>query len=202
MHHSITEKEIINQLVFDAHLYSHYSGTYLTFVHSRSKSASFERTVLFFGPEHFMHLVGVNSFTCSAIEFYKKCLDGSVVIGDCTPTHSAKNREEKIALFPQLFDYSKSKFYKFGNRDLSAYWDDFSCATGNDAGVVGFDQRNERISAQIPVTIIKQPIYKYCSETHKIYAVIQIPKIPKGKETVLYEIKAGFYESFCSLEQT
>lgn len=190
-----TDRELLDELMLDAKQYSLYAGTYLEFVHTRSRNNPPEHNLIYVGPENFMHLVGIESDTCTAIDFYKKCLEGSVRIEDCTPVHDKHNREQKTMLFPLLFDFSRAKFYKFGNKDLSTYWDDFEFATGNDAGTIGYDLRNPASDYPVPVTLINQPISRYCSEIHRILAVVQLFGSPFGEKTLLFEIKEGIYDS-------
>lgn len=195
-----TEREIIKAVKADAQQYSIYAGKYLTFVHVRSKNSDIHNDTVFFGCENFMHLVGVKSETCSAIDFYKKCLDGTITLDECTPSHTIKNRNEKIMLFPELFDFSNSKVYKIGERDLSTTYNNFVLATGNDRGTVGYDYRDTNMSHPIPITLLGKPISYYCSAVNKIIVVLQ-KDIPVTEESYLiYEVKSGVYNSLRNKE--
>ena len=69
-----TDRELLDELMLDAKQYSLYAGTYLEFVHTRSRNNPPEHNLIYVGPENFMHLVGIESDTCTAIDFYKKWL--------------------------------------------------------------------------------------------------------------------------------
>lgn len=190
-----TEERLKEGLMAAASLYRQYAGTTLVFVHSRSKRETPAFTEIYFGAENFMHLVGIKSGTLSARAFYEACLNGTVAAADCTPRHSFANRNEKIRIFPDLFDFSKSKLYKIGDRDLSTELDDFVLATGNQNGTVGYDHRNPENPFPFPVTLLGYPLSYYCSKPDKIIAVVQ--KTRSGNR-LIYEIKEGVFAQYQS----
>lgn len=187
-----TNEEIIELLRVDAELYSKYAGSWLEFLHSKSKNSPLQKNVIYFGQEHFMHLVGVKSKTYYAAEFYEHCLDRSIEIEDCTPVHDAKNRNEKVSTFPKLFDFARSAIYKIGEKDLSTAYDDFFIATGNSDGTIGYDFRDINSDHPFPVTLLTRPLWYYCSEANRILAVAQ--KFEDGSSRVVFEIRKGLYE--------
>ena len=196
-----TEREIIEAVKADAQQYSKYAGKYLEFLHKRSKKTDLCNDTVFFGCENFMHLVGIKSKTNTAIEFYERCLDGTVTLDDCTPSHNIKNRNEKIMLFSGLFDFSNAMIYKIAEHDLSTLYDDFVLATGNDKGTVGYDYRDSNMPHPIPVTLLGRPISYYCSTVNKIIAVLQ-KDVPVTEENhLIYEVKAGVYNNLCNKEK-
>lgn len=192
----LTEEEVIAKLTLCAGLYAQYAGKYLTFFHTRSKKDTPERDTVYFGVENFMHLVGIRCTTASSSSFYEKCLEARVVIGDCTPTHSEYNRNEKIVTFPQLFDFAKSKIYSFAAKDLTTEYNEFAIATGGRAGTMGYDFRNPHSSVAIPVTLMKNPLFLYCSAPHKIIAVVRHETLNIDMDDIVYEIKQGVVETF------
>ena len=190
-----TEEKILSALRTNAELYARYAGTYLTFIHARSRSAPPQSSPVYFGCEQFMHLVGIRSETGSAAEFYERCLNGAVKPEDCTPTHSVANRNQKIAILPLLFDFSRAKIYQFGDKDLSTKYNDFTIATGNRNGTIGYDNRDPHIGCPIPVTLLTSSLQTYCSEVHKLLAVVQQAQPTSREKTVIYERKDGVLDA-------
>lgn len=173
----------------DAAIYSRYADAYLEIWHSRSKSSEVGMTTVFMGRENFMHLVGVDSQTCTAFEFYEKCLSGDVKIEDCSPLHSWSNRSIRSALFPSLFDFSRSWLYRIGKKDLSTFKSEFDIAIGSDAGTVGYAAKYKN-KKHIPTTLTDRPIAYYCSSPDKILAILKHDTKAKEKE-LIFEIKKG-----------
>lgn len=145
-----------------------------------------------------MHLVGVDSLTYSAAEFYDACINERIVISDCSPSHgNYRERNRKNSRFKELFRFSHSMLYRIGTRDASTLYNDFQIMTGNRDGVIGYDDRDKTVSSLIPVTLLDKGISEYCSNPEKILAVVE--KCTDGEsDIVLYECTKGFYTSLAS----
>ena len=180
----------IQALIRNAKIYSAYADTKVQFFFSKAKNKPISNCQIYFGKRNFMHLVGIDSSTCSSEEFYEKCREGTVDPVDCKPSHSIISRDEKVFVFPKLFEFSNSKIYKMGEKDASTAFDDFYLATGNDAGTIGYDFREVRKDYAIPVTLLPNPISKYCTDLYKIIAVFQINDESDSRE-LLFEIAKG-----------
>lgn len=188
----LPDEKLLDILHRDALAYSVYADSYLEFWHTRSKRDEVHHTRVFFGRDNFMHLVGVNSRTCSAFSFYEKCLDGSIRIEDCSPTHDVNNRNTRAQLFESLFNFSHSKIYRIGEKDLSTSKNDFDIATGNNQGTIGYSNRYRKTKA-IPITLTDRPIQFYCSETERILAVL-LRKTTADTGELIFEITNGLFE--------
>ena len=192
---SYTNEEIIVQLIDNAKLYSKYSEKYLVLLHTKSrKQLPPDKTVVYFGKENFMHLNGIRSSTYNAFEFFDSCLSGIIQTDNCTPAHSVSNRNAKIMVFKSLFDYSKSKLYKFAYKDLPTDKDDFLLATGTSSGTIGYDFRHS--DNLIPTTLLNNSISYYCSDLQKILAVVQKCHLSDKEYDVIYEIKDGIFNLY------
>ncbi len=185
----LPDDKILDALHRDALAYSVYADAYLEFWHSKSRNDEVHHTCIYYGRENFMHLVGIKSRTCSAYEFYEKCLDCSVTIADCTPTHDVVNRNTRIKLFESLFNFSQAKIYRIGEKDLTTPKNDFDIATGNEQGTIGYANRYKNTKA-LPTTLTDKPIRFYCSETEKILAVL-LRKTQADAGTLIFEITKG-----------
>lgn len=62
---------------------------------------------------------------------YEACLNGTIKIEDCSPTHSLNNMYEKISVINNLLDFKHSKCYRIGEKNLITKDNDFELATGN-----------------------------------------------------------------------
>ena len=185
--------QILKQLHQNALQFSRYENSVLVFYHTPSRHSPCSWSEVYFSKQQFMHLMGIKAPRITAEEFYERCIRKTVTAADCIPRHSYSNRNAKIMLFPELFDFSRAKLYEFAEKDLSTELNDFTLATGNSKGTVGYDTRLMYQRRPFPVTLLSNPITYYCSRPEKILAVVQRLD---GDERVLYEAKKGLYESF------
>ena len=155
-----------------------------------------------------MHLVGIKSETLYAEEFYGACLMGTVAGKDCSPTHSVTNMYEKVSVVNELLDFKHSKCYRIGEKDLITKDNDFEMATGNSAGVVGYDHRISQKGTKLvdktkyamPTTLITTPITQLVSQPEKITFILQKDINEDTYSKVFFEIKQNLiqeeYSSF------
>ena len=144
-----------------------------------------------------MHLAGIKSETLSAIEFYEACIDGTITKKDCTPRRDANTMYSKVAIMEQMLDLRNSKCYKIGEKDLVTRDNDLEMATGNLAGVMGYDSRIrikgtnklDKTKAPIPTTLLNNSITQYCSRPQKIMFILQKSDGEDTYNKLFYEIK-------------
>ncbi|MDY3773819.1 MAG: PBECR4 domain-containing protein [Eubacterium sp.] len=138
---------------------------------------------------------------------YEACLNGTIKIEDCSPTHSLNNMYEKISVINNLLDFKHSKCYRIGEKNLITKDNDFELATGNSSGVIGYDHRisqkgskklNRNINA-MPTTLLATPITQLVSNPEKIMFILQKPIQEKRYQKILYEIKKGLLRENYSL---
>lgn len=189
----LTSEELLTELHKSAVLYSKYADTVLLFICRENKADKYDFYEVRFGKNNFMHLAGIKSKMLSANEFYEVCLAGTVAKEHCNPGRNAGTMYSKVSVMCQLLDLSKSKCYKIGKKDLVTRDNDFEMATGNEAGVIGYDLRINT-KASIPTTLLNNPITDYCSRPQKIMYILQRQYNEKAYKKVFYEIKKGLFE--------
>ena len=143
----------------------------------------------------------------SAQKFYEACLNGTIKIEDCSPTHSLNNMYEKISVINNLLDFKHSKCYRMGEKDLITKDNDFELATGNNTGVIGYDHRISQSDSKkinqnkkaMPTTLLTTPITQLVSNPEKIMFILQKPIQEKRYQKILYEIKKGLLRENYSL---
>lgn len=203
----LTETQLILKLHTSALMYSIYADTTLLFIFSKGKESPYGTYEATFYQYNFMHLAGIKSQTMSAQKFYEACLNGTIKIEDCSPTHSLNNMYEKISVINNLLDFKHSKCYRIGEKNLITKDNDFELATGNSSGVIGYDHRisqkgskklNRNINA-MPTTLLATPITRLVSNPEKIIFILQKPIQEKRYQKILYEIKKGLLRENYSL---
>lgn len=86
----LSDDELLNAIYKAAHEYSKLIGNSYLIIGKNRKSDYFWFQC-YFEKKHFMHLLGINSRTLSATEFYDKCelynkgMDEGIAISDCSP---------------------------------------------------------------------------------------------------------------------
>ena len=193
----LTPEELLSILHRSAKLYSEYADTTLLFIFREKKSDVYDYYEVRFGKNNFMHLAGIKSETLSAREFYEACLKDTITRNDCNPRRDANAMYSKVAIMEQMLDLRNSKCYKIGEKDLVTRDNDFEMATGNSAGVIGYDSRVkikgtdelDRTKSPIPTTILNNAITQYCSKPQKIMFILQKAEGESTYKELFYEIK-------------
>ena len=193
----LTPDELLSILCKSAKLYSEYVDTTLLFIFREKKSDAYDYYEVRFGKNNFMHLAGIKSETLSAIEFYDACIDGTITKKDCIPRRDATTMYSKVAIMEQMLDLRNSKCYKIGEKDLVTRDNDFEMATGNLAGVMGYDSRIrikgtnklDKTKSPIPTTLLNNSITQYCLRPQKIMFILQKSDGEDTYNKLFYEIK-------------
>lgn len=139
----------------------------------------------------------------SAKDFYEACLEGKITRNDCNPRRDANTMYSKVAIMEQMLDLRNSKCYKIGEKDIVTRDNDFEMATGNSAGVMGYDSRIkikgtdklDRTKSPIPTTILNNSITQYCSRPQKIMFILQKSEGESTYKEMFYEIKKDLIQT-------
>ena len=199
----LTPDELLSILCKSAKLYSEYADTTLLFIFREKKVDEYDYYKVRFGKNNFMHLAGIKSETMSANQFYEACINGTITKKDCTPRRDANTMYSKVAIMDQMLDLRNSKCYKIGEKDLVTRDNDFEMATGNSAGVMGYDSRIrikgtdrlDRTKSPIPTTLLNNPITQYCSRPQKIMFILQKADGENTYNKLFYEIKKDLIQT-------
>ena len=199
----LTPDELLSILHKSAKLYSEYADTTLLFIFREKKSDAYDYYEVRFGKNNFMHLAGIKSETLSAKDFYEACLEGKITRNDCNPRRDANTMYSKVAIMEQMLDLRNSKCYKIGEKDIVTRDNDFEMATGNSAGVMGYDSRIkikgtdklDRTKSPIPTTILNNSITQYCSRPQKIMFILQKSEGESTYKEMFYEIKKDLIQT-------
>ena len=148
-----------------------------------------------FEKKHFMHLLGINSKTLSANEFYDRCemynnISGEgLKISDCQPSrnHNRKTINEKSSCCADMLRIQDAQYMKVGVKDKISQHVDFSYGYGNNA-ILGFKKCGEE---SFPITLIPRNIDEFMSQKYKIVFVLRKRSTEEKYEDVLVERKKG-----------
>ncbi len=197
----LSEREFVSNLQCAAMRYNELLDRDVLFIY-RNKERMYDFYQMYFGKDNFMHLAGVRrTKENKAVDFYDKCLAGTIKLEECKPKHSIVNMHEKVAVIHTLLDYGNCKCYRAGYKGLITRYDDFEFAIGNTSGIVGYTNKlsgEDKYEVNpnhlpIPYTLIPNDIKQYCQETSKIMFVLsKKPTEDKYKE-LYYEIKKGIF---------
>ena len=116
----LSDEALLKAIYRAASEYSNLIGNSYLII-GKNKNSNYFYFQCFFEKKHFMHLLGIDSKTLSATEFYDKCdmhnqgMGDGIKIADCTPSrnHNRTTINEKFqsvlmevkkGLFKELFD--------------------------------------------------------------------------------------------------
>ena len=189
-----SEDEIIRLLKAAAESYNRYLNKKLLFIfHENKKDPIYDCYEVFFGKENFIHLSGFSRGDISALEFFDKCLDGSLLLKEARYSENVKSASAKLDVLSNLLDYKNAVIYRMGEADFITLKNRFEVAIGRDNGLMGFDKRKNGLP--IPVTVIKGDLYDYVSTPQKVVAVLAKNKYDEYYDTLLGGPKQGLVVS-------
>ena len=163
----------------------------------KNKNTNYYGFQCYFEKKHFMHLLGIDSKTWSATEFYDKCdmynkgVGKGIIIADCTPSrnHNRTTISEKCSCCADMLRIHNAKFMKAGSKDKISEYVDFTYGYGSEA-ILGFKQQRD---TSFPITLIPRCIDEFVTQKYKIIFVLQkYIKEAKYKQ-ILVEIKKGLF---------
>ena len=144
-----------------------------------------------------MHLLGIDSATMSATEFYDRCdaynkgTGDGITIEDCTPSrnHNRTTINVKSSCCADILHIQDARYMKVGLKNKISQYVDFTYAYGNEA-ILGFKAQGE---ISFPLTLIPRNIDEFVSQKYKIVFILE-KKMKEDKfSNVLMEIKKGLF---------
>ena len=204
---NFTDSQLLEQIHHSAVEYSYLlNKEFLIVGKSKKKSPAYLWFICSFRENQFMHLLGIDSKTMSAKEFFLKALNynsampsiENLSINDCTPSrdHSRKNINEKSSCAPELFQLNKAKYFCVGPSDKQRKYVDLSYVYGKEA-ILGFSNENRNFN--FPRTIITDDIDNCTTARYKTMYVFFRDKYSKAPfHDTIYEIKANILKSIHS----
>lgn len=194
---NLSDEALLNAIYASAKAYSQLIGNEYLIVGKNKESGYFWFQCHFY-KKYFMHLLGIQSKTLNAEEFYMKCEEYNceqgkgIMISDCTPSrnHNRKTINEKSSCCAEMLHIENAKYMKVGLKDKISEFVDFAYAYGNIA-TLGFQQNG--LKSSFPVTLIPRSIDEFTSKKYKIIFILQ-KKIREDKyKKLLVEIKEGIF---------
>lgn len=164
----------------------------------KNKNTDYFGFQCYFEKKHFMHLLGIDSKTLSATEFYDKCAlynigEGKgITIADCTPSrnHNRTTINEKCSCCADMLRIQDAKYMKIGLKDKISQYVDFTYGYGSEA-TLGFQQQRD---TSFPITLISRCIDEFATQKYKVIFVLQKNTMEKKYKQILVEIKKGLFE--------
>ncbi len=161
----------------------------------KNKNSKFFWFQCHFEKKYFMHLLGIDSKTLSATEFYDKCeeyntgIGDGIKISDCQPSrnHNRTTINEKCSCCADMLRIQDAKYMKVGLKDKISQFVDFTYAYGNMA-TLGFQKLG---NTSFPITLIPRNIDGFTSKKYKIIFVFEKKFKDKKYRNILVEIKKG-----------
>lgn len=192
----LSDAELLQAIYSAAREYSNLIGnTYL--IIGKNRNSDFFWFQCRFEKKHFMHLLGIDSRTLKATEFYDKCNgynngeDDGITVSDCTPSrnHSRVTLNEKCSCCADMLRIQDAKYMKVGLKDKISQYVDFSYAYGNMA-TLGFKAIRD---TSVPVTLIPRNIDEFVIKKYKIVFVLKKKSTDKSYQEILMEAKEGLF---------
>ena len=193
----LSDAELLNVIYKAASEYSKLIGKSFLII-GKNRNSGYFWFQCYFEQKHFMHLLGIDSKTLSATEFYERCNsynegkgDG-ILISDCTSSreHSRTTVNEKSSCCADILRIQDAKYMKVGLKDKISQYVDFSYGYGSMA-TLGFKKIG---NTSFPVTLIPTNIDKFVSMKYKILFVLQKDKQSKNYKKIYSEVKKGLFE--------
>lgn len=150
-----------------------------------------------FEKKYFMHLLGIDSKTLSANEFYNKCQEynngtgAGILISDCHPSrnHNRTTINEKSSCCADMLRIQDARYMKIGFKNKISRYVDFTYAYGSMA-TLGFQKSG---NSSFPITLIPRSIDEFSSAKYKIILLFE-KKIEDAKySNLLVEIKRDLF---------
>lgn len=151
-----------------------------------------------FEKKYFMHLLGIDSKTLSANEFYDKChayntgTGSGILISDCHPSrnHNRTTINEKSSCCADILRIQDARYMKIGFKNKISQYVDFTYAYGSIA-ILGF-QKSGNMSS-FPITLIPRSIDEFSSTKYKIILLFEKKIEDEKYSNLLVEIKPGLF---------
>lgn len=192
----LSDEELLKAIYKAAFEYSKLIGnSYLIIGKNRNSDYFWFRCQ--FEKKHFMHLLGIDSKTLNAAEFYDKCNaynnsgGEGINVSDCTPSrnHSRTIINEKCSCCADALRIQDAKYMKVGLKDKISQYVDFTYGYGNTV-TLGFKEWRD---SSFPITLIPKSIDEFVSKKYKIVFVLQKRIVEEKYKSILVEVKRGLF---------
>ena len=164
----------------------------------KNKNSDYFWFQCYFEKKHFMHLLGIDSKTLSATEFYDRCVaynrgeGNGITIADCTPSrnHNRTTVNEKSSCCAEMLRIQDAKYMKVGLKDKISQYVDFTYGYGSEA-TLGFKRQRD---SSFPITLIPRKIDDFVTQKYKIVFVLEKKSGDEKYVRTLAEIRKGLFE--------
>lgn len=176
---SLNNDELIEAIYAAAKEYSNLQDKDYLIIAKNTKSEFFWFTC-HFKPKNFMHLLGIDSKTYNATDFYGKCIEHfedpevKITLNDCTPSrkHSRKDVNQKCSCCSEILKIKEAKYLKTGIKDKISQHVDFQYAYGKEA-TLGFKmEKRDKNGICFPISLLPKTIENFSTKTYKIIFVL------------------------------
>lgn len=193
----LSDEALIKAIYRAASEYSNLIGNSYLII-GKNKNSNYFYFQCFFEKKHFMHLLGIDSATMNATEFYDKCdmfnkgKGDGITIEDCTPSrnHNRTTINEKASCCADVLHIQDAKYMKVGLKDKISQYVDFTYGYGSDA-TLGFKAQKD---TSFPLTLIPRNIDEFVSQKYKIVFVLEKKTEEDKFQKVLMEVKKGLFK--------
>lgn len=192
----LSDEKLIEAIYKAADEYSKLIGNSYLIIGKNKKSDYFWFKCQF-EKKHFMHLLGIDSKTLGATEFYDRCdmynngIGDGIEISDCSPSrnHNRTTLNQKSSCCAEMLQIQDAKYMKVGLKDKISQYVDFSYGYGNMA-TLGFKRWKE---TSFPITLIPRRIDEFVTKKYKIIFVLRKKIGEKIFKDILTEVKNGLF---------
>ena len=185
-----SDSSIINELHISAKKYSLYENCKILYIYRGKKiDSEYKCYEVLFGEENFIHLTVFAKSKIGAKDFYRKCKEGTIKIGEVNFKENRKVTSAKLDVLPMLLDHTSVKIFQMGQKNLITESVNFEVGIGNNSGIIGFDRRFSKIA--VPVTVLKRPIRDYVSNPENVVAILMKNRSDKFYHTIISTVSKG-----------
>lgn len=189
---SKTDKALLKALRVSVCEYDKYMNHKVLYIYrSKQIDAPYKDYEVYFGKENFIHLVGFKKGKVGATDFYDKCKNGTLRLGDVEFKENRKATSAKLDAIQELLDFRHCKIYKMGEANLITEKNEFEVGLGNNLGILGFDKRKSPPALPIPVTVMKRPITDYAANPENVLAILMKEANSKYYDTIIGCVSQG-----------
>lgn len=193
----LSDKALLNAIYLAASKYKSLIGN-LYMIIGKNKKTDYFWFQCYFEKKHFMHLLGIDSTTLSATEFFEKCdlynrgQGEGIEMTDCTPSrnHNRTTINEKCSCCADMLNIKNAKYMKVGLKDKISKYVDFTYGYGSMA-TLGF---REHHNTSFPITLIPRNIDDFVTQKYKIIFVLQKKNEEEKYRNIISEAKKGLFE--------
>lgn len=200
---NLSDDALLKAIYLAASEYSNLIGNSYLII-GKNRNSNYFWFQCYFEKKHFMHLLGIDSKTLNATEFYDRCdcynkgEGNGITMTDCTPSrnHNRTTINEKSSCCRALMHIQDAKYMKVGLKEKISQFVDFTYGYGSDV-TLGFKQQS---GTSFPITLIPRNIDEFVTKKYRVVFVLE-KKTGDGKyKKILTEVKSGLfgelYDSF------